>query len=81
VLELARTLARVFEATPSRLLGYGQINGLPGFVTIENGDVLQTTALLLENERIAAIYVMRNPDKLGDIRRRFPNEATGTRRN
>ncbi len=35
-----------------------------GFVTIEPGGVLQTTALLIEDGKIAAIYVMRNPDKL-----------------
>ena len=43
---------------------YGLINGLPGFVTIEGGDILQTTALEIEDGRVVAIYVMRNPDKL-----------------
>jgi RNA polymerase sigma-70 factor (ECF subfamily) len=40
------------------------INGLPGFVTIEQGDTIQTTALQIEDGRIVAIYVTRNPDKL-----------------
>jgi RNA polymerase sigma-70 factor, ECF subfamily len=47
---------------------YGFVNGLPGFVTME--DTLQTTALEIAHGRIVAIYVMRNPDKLrhvGDI--------------
>jgi RNA polymerase sigma-70 factor (ECF subfamily) len=46
------------------------IDGLPGFVTLEQGDTLQTTALQIEGGRITAIYVMRNPDKLrhlGDV--------------
>ena len=44
---------------------YGFINGLPGFVTVERDDTLQTTALELDQDgRIAAIYVTRNPDKL-----------------
>jgi RNA polymerase sigma-70 factor (ECF subfamily) len=43
---------------------YGFINGLPGFVTIEANDVLQTTALQIEDGKIAAIYITRNPDKL-----------------
>jgi len=37
---------------------------LPGFVTREADGELQTTALDIENGKIAAIYVMRNPDKL-----------------
>jgi len=73
VLALHRTLAPVFEAAPSRLLAYGVINGLPGFVTLEGGDILQTTALDIEDGRVAAIYVVRNPDKLTDVRRRFPS--------
>jgi RNA polymerase sigma-70 factor, ECF subfamily len=43
---------------------YGFINGLPGFVTIEQDDTLQTTALQIEGGKIVAMYVMRNPDKL-----------------
>ncbi len=40
------------------------IDGLPGFVTRELDGVLQTTALSIEDDRIAAIYIVRNPDKL-----------------
>jgi RNA polymerase sigma-70 factor (ECF subfamily) len=43
---------------------YSLINGLPGFVTSEQDDTLQTTALQIEDGKIVAIYVMRNPDKL-----------------
>jgi RNA polymerase sigma-70 factor (ECF subfamily) len=49
--------------TPTKLVRYTFINGLPGFVT-EEADGLQTTALLIEGGRIKAVYVMRNPDKL-----------------
>ena len=42
---------------------YAFINGLPGFVTAE-ADGVQTTALKIEDGRIAGVYVMRNPDKL-----------------
>ncbi|MGO4843977.1 hypothetical protein AB4144_68020, partial [Rhizobiaceae sp. 2RAB30] len=48
----------------SRLSRYGFVDGLPGFVTIEQGDVVQTTALQIEDDKIVAIYVTRNPDKL-----------------
>ena len=40
------------------------INGLPGFVTLEADGELQTTALEIEEGKVTAIYVMRNPDKL-----------------
>jgi RNA polymerase sigma-70 factor (ECF subfamily) len=39
------------------------LNGLPGFVTLEGEGTLQTTALQIEDGRITAIYVVRNPDK------------------
>lgn len=37
-------IARKLGLVPSRLLYQGPINGLPGFVTVEPGEVLQTTA-------------------------------------
>lgn len=49
---------------PAELIRYAFVNGLPGFVTRELDGVLQTTALLIEDGLIRAIYVMRNPDKL-----------------
>ena len=64
VMQLFARFAAVFAASKSRLVQYGFINGLPGFVTIEGGDILQTTALHIEDGRVVAVYVMRNPDKL-----------------
>jgi len=64
VMQLHAGLASIYAANMSRLLRYGQINGLPGFVTIEQNATLQTTALQIENGKIVAIYVTRNPDKL-----------------
>jgi RNA polymerase sigma-70 factor, ECF subfamily len=45
VMELHASLARIFAEKMSRIVRYGFVNGLPGFVTIEEGDTLQTTAL------------------------------------
>lgn len=59
-------LARLFAVHPSRLIRYATINGLPGFITVED-DLVQTTALHIENERIVAVYVTRNPDKLQNV--------------
>ena len=34
------------------------------FITIERDDILQTTALEVEDGGVVAVYVVRNPDKL-----------------
>ena len=60
------SLASLFARAPSRIIRYGFVNGLPGFVTSER-DGAQTTALEIEGDKIVAIYVMRNPDKLRHI--------------
>lgn len=64
VMQRHEQLSRDFDTAPSRLVRYVAIDGLPGFVTVEGGGVLQTTALQIEQNRIVAIYVTRNPDKL-----------------
>ncbi|WP_338447539.1 sigma-70 family RNA polymerase sigma factor [Pelagerythrobacter marensis] len=64
VLQLHKALAIIFAKHPSQLLETAVINGLPGFVTRESDGELQTTAFEIDDGRIAAIYVMRNPDKL-----------------
>jgi RNA polymerase sigma-70 factor (ECF subfamily) len=64
VMQLHASLARLFADSMSRMVRYGFVNGLPGFVTVEQRNVLQTTALQIEDSKITAIYVMRNPDKL-----------------
>jgi len=64
---LHEQLARIFRAQPSRLIHYAVIDGLPGFVTIEGGNVVQTTALQIEQDKVVAIYCTRNPDKLQHI--------------
>jgi RNA polymerase sigma-70 factor (ECF subfamily) len=70
VLEGANEVVRAHAALarlrygPSELVRYAFVNGLPGIITREPDGVLQTTALLIEDGLIRAIYVMRNPDKL-----------------
>lgn len=56
-------LARL-SRSPAQLVRFAFVNSLPGFVTREADGILQTTALLIEDGLITAIYVMRNPDKL-----------------
>jgi RNA polymerase sigma-70 factor (ECF subfamily) len=68
VLAVHDSLARLWAKQPSRLVSYGIINGLPGFVTREGDGLLQTTALNLDRDgRILGIFIMRNPDKLARL--------------
>jgi RNA polymerase sigma-70 factor (ECF subfamily) len=65
VMKVHRRLAELFQKHGgSKLVRTGLVNGLPGFITLEADGELQTTALEIEDGKIAAIYVVRNPDKL-----------------
>lgn len=64
VMKMHKYLAGVFKENASKLVRAGFINGLPGFVTLEADGEFQTTALDIQDGKIAAIYVVRNPDKL-----------------
>jgi RNA polymerase sigma-70 factor (ECF subfamily) len=69
VMNLHASLAKFFAENGSRFLRFAVINGLPGFVTMEADDTLQTTALDIRDGKIFGIYVMRNPDKLKQVER------------
>lgn len=64
VIKLHEYLANLFHKNESKLVRAGFVNGLPGFITLEADGELQTTSLEIEDGKIAAIYVVRNPDKL-----------------
>ncbi|HLQ90596.1 MAG TPA: sigma-70 family RNA polymerase sigma factor [Xanthobacteraceae bacterium] len=64
VMKVHEYLATLFKKNGSKLVRAGFVNGLPGFITLEADGELQTTALDIEDGKIAAIYVVRNPDKL-----------------
>ena len=64
VLKLLDLLAGILKNKTSTLVRIAFISGLPGFITREADGELQTTALDIEDGKIAAIYVTRNPDKL-----------------
>lgn len=67
VMKIHRSVAVLLRKYGSTLVHTGMINGLPGFVTREADGELQTTALEIEDGKIAGIYVMRNPDKLRHV--------------
>jgi RNA polymerase sigma-70 factor (ECF subfamily) len=72
VLKVHEHLAAIFRENGSQLVRAGFVNGLPGFITLESDGELSTTALEIEDGKVAAIYVMRNPDKLGHLHERLP---------
>jgi RNA polymerase sigma-70 factor (ECF subfamily) len=63
-MKVHQALADLFRRNGAKLVRAGFVNGLPGFISLEADGELQTTALEIEDGRITAIYVMRNPDKL-----------------
>jgi len=58
---------RLKGASPPELIRTTLIDGLPGFISVDRGGVLQTTALDVRDGKISAIYIVRNPDKLGHV--------------
>jgi len=64
VMKTSEALAVHFRKHGSTLIRTALINGLPGFLTREADDELQTTALEIDDGMVTAIYIMRNPDKL-----------------
>jgi len=71
--EVIRGLSAIFRLRRynPELVKQAFVNSLPGFVTREADGLLQTTALLIEDDRVKAIYVMRNPDKLRHLEGRI----------
>lgn len=51
------------NAPTAQLLRTAEIDGLPGYISVDRG-LVQTTALDIREGKIAAIYIVRNPDKL-----------------
>ena len=64
VMQAHERLAALFRTNGSKFVRAAFVNGLPGFISLEADGELQTTALDIEDGKIAAIYVVRNPDKL-----------------
>ncbi len=80
---LANLLA-LFSILSWRILWLTMLNRIapdaPPHITREADAELQTTALDIKDGRVAAIYVMRNPDKLRHLRWRFvPKPRTGAK--
>lgn len=79
ILRLFAGLARKRVSDPAGFIRPLWIDGLPGFLSRTRGDILQTTALQIEDGRITAIYITRNPDKLTRIAAAAGNAAEPSR--
>jgi RNA polymerase sigma factor (sigma-70 family) len=66
LLRLFRGLHRKLTL-PAILVRWTRIDGLPGYISYERDGALQTTALEVEDGRIVAVYITRNPDKLARL--------------
>lgn len=51
------------NAPTAQLLRTVEIDGLPGYISVDR-DLVQTTALDIRDGKITAVYIVRNPDKL-----------------
>jgi RNA polymerase sigma-70 factor (ECF subfamily) len=67
MLRMFAGVARKYASHPAEFIRPVWIDGLPGYISRDRGGVLQTTALDIEDGRITAIYITRNPEKLGKI--------------
>ncbi|WP_183154094.1 hypothetical protein [Paracoccus siganidrum] len=70
VMKTQACLATWFEVNGATLVRTAFVSGLSGVVTLEADGELQATALEIEDGKLAAIHVVRNPDKS-----RLPRQA------
>lgn len=75
VLRFFMGLARKAGYEASRFYRPTRIDGLPGFISVGEDGVPQTTALAIEDGVIRAIYIVRNPEKLQHMLRSEPELA------
>ena len=61
---IAATKAGSAEGT---VLHFGLVNGMPGIIVYSPDGSAQSVALEIDGDRIRAIYIVRNPDKLGHL--------------
>lgn len=68
---------RKWGREPARFVHRLELNGLPALLTVEADGTVQTMALAIEGDRIAALYIVRNPDKLRHLAPLIRAEVTG----
>ena len=66
-IRLVLGLKKKFPTPEGATARLARINGAPGIVLSEDGVVFQTMGLEITDGRIAAVYTMRNPEKLARL--------------
>jgi RNA polymerase sigma-70 factor (ECF subfamily) len=80
-IEGADKIARFFSGIEKKSAGIPRsvemavVNGAPGFLIFVAGRLEQTLSIDTDGDRITAIYVVRNPDKLGAVRASLSEEG------
>lgn len=70
---IARFFATLWpKKGPPRSLAFVRINGLPGLLLVDARGVTETLAFEINEGRVAALYQVRNPEKLRHVPARFP---------
>lgn len=67
ILRLYEGLRRKYEPGDWVQLKSVWVDGLPGYLGLERGEILQTTAFAIEDGKITDIFITRNPDKLARV--------------
>jgi RNA polymerase sigma-70 factor (ECF subfamily) len=75
VVRLYDSLFRKYGAGFVQMVEPVWIDGLPGYISCERQQLLQTTAFEIESGRITSIYITRNPDKLLEIYSRIQHHG------
>ena len=66
--KIARMIFGILRKAPANIqFALHSVNGRLGIVTYLDGKPDQTMTFDIRDQRIRAIYVVRNPDKLGDV--------------
>ncbi len=67
-------LARKSSSSGPRWIKPVMVNGLPGWLTIERDGLPQVMTLEITGDRIEALYMVRNPDKLRHLADQLPKQ-------
>jgi RNA polymerase sigma-70 factor (ECF subfamily) len=68
--DVARFFAGIARKPSAQLPSQYQeaiVDGLPGLIAVQNGEVMHTMAFEIDDGKITAIYIVRNPDKLRHV--------------
>lgn len=75
ICRLFSAVARRAESADPPWVKRVNVNGLPGWLTIEEDGLPQVTTVEIDDGRIQAVYIIRNPDKLRHLVDHLPSDG------